>query len=222
MRKMLVVFTAIVIVFCSVFVCSAETDTIDSGSCGTGATWYITGTETDMTLTICGSGKVTKATWEQYNDCIKKVIVENGITEIGEGVFAGCSNLTDITIPFVGEKLQPNGMGTVFGYIFGRNAYSGGVKTLQRYILGSGNNTTDTYSYFYIPSTLTNVTITQGEIRKYVFMGCSGLTNINYPSGLTRIGDFAFSGCKSLSSVTIPKSLTAIGLDAFEGCSVSA
>ncbi|MBQ1432065.1 MAG: leucine-rich repeat domain-containing protein, partial [Ruminococcus sp.] len=34
--------------------------------------------------------------WESN---IKKVVIENGVTNIGESAFYGCENLTDITIP---------------------------------------------------------------------------------------------------------------------------
>lgn len=51
-----------------------------------------------------------------------------------------------------------------------------------------------------------------------MFEGCTSLTSVTLPEGVTSIGYFAFSGCSSLTSVTIPKNVTSIGLGAFSDC----
>ena len=51
------------------------------------------------------------------------------------------------------------------------------------------------------------------------FSGCSGLTSLTIPSGVTSIGNYAFKGCSGLTSLTIPSSVTSIGESAFRGCS---
>ena len=51
------------------------------------------------------------------------------------------------------------------------------------------------------------------------FEGCSGLTSITIPEGVTWIGWYAFKGCSSLTSIVIPGSVTSIGDFAFSGCS---
>ena len=56
------------------------------------------------------------------------------------------------------------------------------------------------------------------EIGYYAFKGCSRLTSINLPAGITEIGGSAFSYCTGLTTVTLPASLTTIGENAFEGC----
>lgn len=56
-------------------------------------------------------------------------------------------------------------------------------------------------------------------IGDYAFRGCSGLTSINIPSGVTSIGDSAFSGCSGLTSINIPFGVTSIGMHAFRECS---
>ncbi|MGB6219500.1 leucine-rich repeat domain-containing protein, partial [Haloferula sp.] len=48
--------------------------------------------------------------------------------------------------------------------------------------------------------------------------GCSSLTSITLPEGLTSIETFAFSGCTSLTSITLPEGLTSIGDYAFFVC----
>ncbi|MBR3793578.1 MAG: leucine-rich repeat protein [Alistipes sp.] len=56
-------------------------------------------------------------------------------------------------------------------------------------------------------------------IGSYTFEGCSSLTSINIPDGVTSIGENAFSGCSSLTFINIPNSVTSIGEDAFYNCS---
>jgi len=53
---------------------------------------------------------------------------------------------------------------------------------------------------------------------KGTFYGCTSLTEINLPEGLTSIGDCAFYGCRSLTEIKLPDSLTSIGDHAFYGC----
>ena len=72
-------------------------DVVDSGACGENATWTLTGTGDALTLTISGSGEMddyeedkrlmqTTAPW--YGQKIKKVIVKEGITSIGDNAFS--------------------------------------------------------------------------------------------------------------------------------------
>ena len=59
------------------------------------------------------------------------------------------------------------------------------------------------------------------EIGSSAFFGCSSLTSIEIPAGVTSIGDSAFYRCSNLESVTFAEGsgLTTIGGDAFEYCS---
>ena len=57
------------------------------------------------------------------------------------------------------------------------------------------------------------------KLGDYVFYGCSGLTSLTIPSGVTSIGNYTFKGCSGLTSLTLPSSVTSIGWRAFEGCS---
>ena len=43
------------------------------------------------------------------------------------------------------------------------------------------------------------------------FYGCTSLSSITLPEGLTTIGEYAFRDCTSLSSITFPEGLTKIG-----------
>ncbi len=74
----------------------------DSGSCGTNVTY--TYVESTHTLTISGNGAMDDYTWDNhpgwysYRSEIVKIVIENGVTSIGNEAFNGCS-LTSITIP---------------------------------------------------------------------------------------------------------------------------
>ena len=56
-------------------------------------------------------------------------------------------------------------------------------------------------------------------IGSYAFKGCSGLTSLTLPAGITWIDSYAFKGCSGLTSLTLPDGITEIGYYAFEGCS---
>lgn len=52
------------------------------------------------------------------------------------------------------------------------------------------------------------------EIGERAFRG-TGITNINLPDGLQKIGNKAFSGCKNLVEIKLPDSVTSIGQECF-------
>ena len=74
----------------------------DSGSCGENVTWTLTA---DGTLTISGTGAMTDYTydsrspWYSCRTHIKRVVMQQGVTSIGDHAFWDCSGLTSVTIP---------------------------------------------------------------------------------------------------------------------------
>ena len=70
-------------------------------------------------------------------------------------------------------------------------------------------------------SRLTSLNLPAGitSIGDDAFYGCSGLTSITLPAGITEIGGSAFNGCSRLTSLTLPAGITSIGRNAFSGCS---
>ena len=73
-------------------------ETVSSGSCGSNLTWEL---DSDGTLTISGTGEMNyyNTPWESNRSEIKKVILKNGVTSIGDYAFRDCSNMTSVTIP---------------------------------------------------------------------------------------------------------------------------
>lgn len=70
-------------------------------------------------------------------------------------------------------------------------------------------------------SGLTSITIPNGvtQIDKNAFRDCTGLTSLTLPANIKRIGESAFYGCSGLTSLTIPDGVTKIGKYAFSNCS---
>ena len=56
------------------------------------------------------------------------------------------------------------------------------------------------------------------KLGDFAFEGCSGLTSLTLPSGVTKIGCYALSSCIGLTSLTLPSSVTEIGEHAFLNC----
>lgn len=54
-----------------------------------------------------------------------------------------------------------------------------------------------------------------------VFANCNGITNVNLPNSLTRIGQYAFAGCSGLTDFVIPNGVKEIGNAAFYSSSIT-
>ena len=71
---------------------------------------------------------------------------------------------------------------------------------------------------------LTDVTFAQPSALKTferIFNGCSNLTSIVIPEGVTSLANAAFSGNVNLLNITLPSTLTNIGNSAFQNCGLT-
>ena len=118
---------------------------------------------------------------------MKKIIVPNTVTSIGNAAFGGCYSLEEIVLPFVGAhrsghvsscdpmKADYNNH-SLFGFIFGTTGSTADnlfVSASQSYTAGEAGST------YYIPSNLKSVTITDETKLEYgAFMNCTGLQTI--------------------------------------------
>ena len=181
---------------------------VRTGSCGDNVT-YSLDTSTGV-LAISGTGDMADYSMDNsspfdINSNIKSVIIENGVTSIGEMAFYNCISLTDVTIG--------NGVTSI-----GDSAFMGCTSLTSVTIPNSVTSIGD--GAFYYCTSLTSVTIPNSvtSICRSAFSDCRSLTSVTIPNSVTSIGDEAFMGCTSLTSVTIPNSVTSIGSHAFEGC----
>ena len=135
---------------------------------------------------------------------LTSITIPDSVTSIGSSAFSGCTSLESITIPFVGAKAGVTSSDTYqypFGYIFGTSSYDGSIAT-EQYYYGSSTSS-NTYSTYYIPSSLKYVTVTGGNILYGAFRDCSGLTSVTIPDSVTSIGNNAFEDCDQLQNIYI-------------------
>ena len=225
---------------------------VASGKCGENLTWSI-----DVeggTLTISGTGAMwdytdivengmihTTAPWYAYSPV--KLILEEGISHIGDYAFEGCSSIT-------GSLTLPESLTSIGHYAFRCGGFTGGL-TLSEGLKSIG------VGAFMGWSSLTSVTIPRSvtsidssafsfcENMENIFVaeGNTGYTSVNgvlfnknittlvtyptgkkgttyqIPEGVTEISVYSFGGCNNLTGVTIPEGVTVIGGVAFLNCS---
>ncbi len=161
-------------------------------------------------------------------ELVTDLVIPQGVTEIKDCVFEGCTSLTDVTIPdsitSIGNRAFsgcssltnvtiPDSVTTI-----GSSAFEG-CSRLTNVTIPDSVTTIGSYAFRGCTG-LTSITIPDSvtTIGDCVFYGCTGLTNITIPDSVTTIGDCAFYSCKGLMSITIPNSVTTIGNSAFENC----
>jgi len=203
MKRILAIFISIILLFgilpLGTFTASAATSGT-TGSCR----WSLNGT----VLTISGNGAMGNYTYYDslpWGSAITSVVIENGVTTIGNYAFYYCRSLTSITIPDSVTSIEY----CAFQYCSSLTSI-----IIPNSVTSIGN------SAFYSCSSLTSITIPNSvtSIGNSAFYSCSSLTSITIPDSVTSIGNFAFYSCSSLTSITIPDSVTSIGDSAFYYC----
>ena len=135
-------------------------------------------------------------------------------TTIGASAFAGCQNLTKLTL---GEGVTGLGDSALKDTRLEEITIPATFKT------GTAKNSPFTSGE---NSTLKKVTFADGiqVIPQYFLSNITTLTKIEIPASVQKIGDHAFADCSNLTAVTFKEpadsKLTTIDTSAFEGCSL--
>ena len=201
---------------------------IDSGITGD-CTWTL---DDKGLLTISGNGEMDSSSRHPWGyDSVKSIVIENGVTSIGNAAFYECMKLTSIDIPdsvtsigssafYACKSLTsisiPNSVTSIGSSAFD-NCY--GLKSIDI----PNSVTSIGSSAFAYCSALSKVSIPDSveSIGSHTFSGCKGLTNIDIPDSVKSIGSYAFYNCTGLTSIDIPDSVQSIGDSAFYGASIT-
>ncbi len=175
-----------------------------SGTTSDGLTWEVNGTA----LTISGTGPMSDYEYDPdyyltpWPDTITSVVINDGVTYIGENAFRDYYSLVSATIP---GSVQTIGSGAF------EDCHSLADLTIQSGVISIGSGA------FGTCTSLTGVTIPESviSIGTIAFWKCTSLTSVTIPNSVTSIGQGAFSDCTSLTSVTLPESAISIGSLAF-------
>ena len=239
---------------------AAQVDTIKSWESGA-ATVTLTLDDTTLTLTVSGNGamadygevnsvplKWVHAPWRgvsvggrgRGDIQITRLVIEEGVTRIGNMAFSECRNLTSVTIPnsvtFIGSE--------AFYWCTGLTSVTipGGVTSIEKGAflycerLAQIKVAADNAHYVSVDSVLFNKNQTAlihypmpqkgpyivpdgvTSIEEMAFWNCHGLTSVTIPNSVASIENEAFRDCGGLASVTIGNGVTSIGKYAFYGC----
>ena len=202
----------------------------------------VTASLSGNTLTISGIGQMvyfssSSAPWRsagRHND-ITTVVIQSGVTNIGNNAFNGCEMLSTATI---GASVQtigssafnqcraltsisiPNSVTSIGTSAFA-NCSSLATVTIENgpttlsfsYSAFSGSNNIQTV---HLGRNLSNATLTTGAA---LFSGKTRISTLTIGNNVTSIGSSLFYGCSGLTSpVTIPNSVEEIGASAFRDC----
>ena len=163
---------------------------------------------------------------KKYKGSGRKVVIPDGVTEIGDNAFRACSRLSSVTIPECVSSLGK----TVFKECKGlRSVYfSNGLKSvgnrcfegcsaLKSVVLPDSISSMGAYVFAYCTN-LVNITLPRNlkEIGQRMFLGCERLEEINFPEKLDSIETAAFWFCDNLKNINLPKSIRSIGDCAFQ------
>ena len=181
-----------------------SSEVVDSGRCGEQVYWelYDSGL-----LRIYGIGAMYSYDYVSlpWTLQISRVVIESGVTSIGESAFSGCSDLVSIRIP---ESVTN----------IGRYAFDGCDALSDVYITDIAAWVSISFSEYSDGTELGHPFIHSKQEDRNLYLDGQLITELKIPEGTASISAYAFYGCNGITSAVIPESVTSIGVDAFRGC----
>ena len=192
--------------------------------------------------------RITDGKLEKFHGTAASVVIPEGVTEIGEEAFKGCTSLTAVSIPEgvteIGDEafqrcdkirsvsipgsVTEIGKDAFFGCESLAEVRYGGTKAQWLFQLAGFKKGVPEAAAVHctdgdakpLGNDITEIDIPDSvtAIGQHAFDGCKSLTAVVIPEGVTAIGSEAFAKCTSLASVSIPEGVTAIGSEAFAKC----
>lgn len=167
--------------------------------------------------------------WADHLSSVRTVDIRIGVTSIGGYAFAGCAQLSDVTI---GEDVTRIGTGAFASSALttaavpasvteiGQDAFACGVQTEDGFMptLRYIDVEPDSAAFFSRNGVLFN----KSRTALILYPAAATASTYEIPSTTKRIEAGAFKGNRNLSSVHVPSSVTQIGEDAFADCSALA
>lgn len=178
----------------------ASATVLKNGTCGSTATFKL---YDNGVLVISGSGSIdSDSPFKSYNDHIKFVRIEEGITEIAVRAFMGIDSFSVVELPTTLKEI-------------GKNAFNGCYNL--KYInfpdgleyIGEGAFSITNIKELYLPNSLT-------MIRDYTFSNNDSLEFVYIPGSVKTIGKSVFSSCDSLEVIILGEGVERIGDNSFD------
>ena len=187
---------------------SANNELAATGQCGDNVYWNYDSTTGG--LIVSGTGKMYDypnfVDYSPFYDTeIKTVIVEEGITSIGDGAFENCESLEVATIP--------DGVTRIGDDAF-RNCTNLSNVTLPDDVKSIGDSAFSScygFTSLIIPDSVTSIGIN-------AFLGCNNISSITIPDSVVSLGRGAFDRCSAATTITIGKSVKKIDISTFNEC----
>lgn len=133
-----------------------------------------------------------------------QITLPESVTSIGRYGIALCSKLNGISLPKAVTAIGDFGLA---GNSFTAVSLPDGLQALGR----GAFDACASLSGMTLPAAIT-------AVPDKCFNDCTKLLTVDYKGEVTAIGERAFEGCKSLTKAPIPAGVTALGNSAFTGC----
>lgn len=161
------------------------------------------GTETNVVVPY-GVTEIRYRAFENKTS-IRSVVIPGSVVQIGNNCFTGCSNMIDLTVPFVGSSYSNVNS---LDYFFGRanNGYNNKVNlpnSLKKVTISGERETVVKSQCFYDCTYLENVVIGDNvcSLGRYSFGHSKALTSVTIPSSVSTFYDYVFYDCTALSNI---------------------